>query len=420
MRTKTSFLLIALLLLALSFSSVSAQDPIVLRVWTGSSSPAEDEFKQAQFAAFEEANPNVDLEVLISPDYGTQIQAAFASGDYPDVFTVGQFDLPSLVDSGLLAAGGDNIVDAEDIYPNLLQAFSVDETAYCVPKDFTTLAVYYNKDYFDAAGLEYPTADWTWEDMYAAAEAITNADITTAEGDDVVGFSAAADRNRWLAFLWANGGRLFDDEGNVVFDSPEAIEALDFYSSFVTNGVGAQPGDLGGSGWNGQAFGSGYAAMTVEGNWAIGYLQTDFPELNWGVVEMPTAPSGEKGTLTFTECWAVSSQVEGTEKEQAAWDLVNFLTGSEGAMSVATAGFGVMPARASAAQAWLDTRGAEFEPFVTGASYAWAPVFPLGYGDFTTALDEGTVAAMSGDATAEEALTEAADIAREIQAEMDQ
>jgi multiple sugar transport system substrate-binding protein len=157
--------------------------------------------------------------------------------------------------------------------------------------------------------------------------------------------------------------------------------------------------------------------MTVEGNWAIGYLETDFPELNWGVVEMPTAPSGEKGTLTFTECWAVSSQVEGTEAEQAAWDLVNFLTGPEGAAAVAEAGFGVMPARASTSEAWLQSRGEEFEAFVSGADYAWAPVFPLGYGDFTAAVDEGTVDVMSGDATAEEALAEAAEIAREIQAE---
>jgi multiple sugar transport system substrate-binding protein len=254
--------------------------------------------------------------------------------------------------------------------------------------------------------------------MYAAAEAITNADITTADGVDVLGFSAAADRNRWMAFFWANGGRLFDDEGNVVFDSAEAIASLDFYASFVANGLGAQPGDLGGAGWNGEAFGRGFAAMTVEGNWAIGYLNTDFPELNWGVAEIPVAPSGGRGTLTFTECWAVSSAIEDEAVAQAAWDLVNFLTGPEGALANATAGFGVMPARASASATWLETLGEEYAAFVNGAEYAWAPVFPLGYGDFTAAVDEGTVAVMAGDATAEEVMVEAAEVAREIQAEM--
>jgi len=419
MRTKALVLFATLALLALAFGTVSAQDPVTLRVWTGGSAGPETDFKQSQFDAFEEANPNVDLEVLIAPDYDTQITAAFAAGDYPDVFTVGQGNFPSYVDSGLLMPAGDRITDQDDIYPGLLAAFTdADGNSYCVPKDFSTLAIYYNKDQFAAAGVAEPTADWTWEDMYAAAEAITNADITTEDGTDVVGFSAAADPDRWLAFLQANGASFMNDAGEITIDSPEAIAALDYYNSFVANGFGDVPGDLGGAGWNGEAFGRGYAAMTLEGNWAIGYLETDFPEVNWGVVEVPTAPSGSKGTLTFTECWAVSAQVEGTDKEQAAWDLVNFLTGPEGAASVAEAGFGVMPARMSASQAWLDTRGAEFAPFVTGGEYAWAPVFPLGYGDFTTALRENTVDVIGGGSTAEDALTDAGEVAREIQAEM--
>lgn len=408
-----------LLVLALTLSGIAAaQDSITLRVWTGSSSPAENEFKEAQFARFQEANPNIKLDVLISPDYGTQIQAAFAANDYPEVFTAGQFDFPSYVDSGLLMPAGDRIVEPDDIYPSLQAAFSdADGNAYCVPKDFSTLALFYNVDYFEQAGVDMPTAEWTWDDMAAAAQAITDADLT-ANGIDVVGLSAAADRNRWMAFFWGNGGRLFDDAGEVVFDSPEAIAALEFYASFVANGTGAIPANLGGAGWNGEAFGKGYAAMTIEGNWAIGYLRNDFPDLNWGVVEIPTAPSGSKGTLTFTECWAVGANAaDNPAVADAAWALVNFLTGPEEAIANGNEGFGPMPARASAADAWLAAQGEVGEPFVAGAAYAWAPVFPLGYGDFTTAVDKGTVAVMNGEATAEEVMAEAAEIAREIQAE---
>ena len=56
---------------AMSLSLVgfaAAQDMVTLRVWTGSSSPVENEFKEAQIAAFEEANPGIDVELLISPD----------------------------------------------------------------------------------------------------------------------------------------------------------------------------------------------------------------------------------------------------------------------------------------------------------------------------------------------------------------
>jgi multiple sugar transport system substrate-binding protein len=418
MRIVRFALVLALLLLAVGVTAVGAQEPVTLRVWSGASSPVENEFKEAQFAAFQEANPDITLDVLISPDYGTQIQAAFAAGDYPEVFTVGQFDFPSYVDSGLLMPAGDRIEAAEDIYPSLQSAFSVDGAPYCVPKDFSTLALYYNTDHFAAAGVEAPTSEWTWEDMAAAAQAITDAGIVVND-IPVLGLSAAADRNRWMAFFWANGGRVFsEDMTEVVFDSPEAIAALDFYGSFAANGTGDVPANLGGAGWNGEAFGRGYAAMTVEGNWAIGYLNNDFPDLNWGVAELPTAPSGNKGTLTFTECWAVSAlAAEDPAIADAAWALVNFLTGEEQAVATGEQGFGPMPARASAADAWLTAQGDVGMPFVAGAEYAWAPVFPIGYGDFTSVVDEGTVDVLNGDATAEEIMTEAAEVAREIMAE---
>jgi len=48
--------------------------------------------------------------------------------------------------------------------------------------------------------------------------------------------------------------------------------------------------------------------MTIEGNWAIGYLNQTFPDLKWGVAEIPVAPAtGKHGTLTFSECWAVGA-----------------------------------------------------------------------------------------------------------------
>ncbi len=406
---RKSFLLVALAALLVLAGAVSAQDQVTLEVWTGSSSDVENQFKEAQIAAFEEANPNIDVNLLIAPDYGTQIQAALASGDYPDVFTVGQFDVPSYVDSGVLMPAGDSIEAPEDIYPNLLAAFTVDGEVYAVPKDFSTLALLYNKDLFDAAGVEYPTADWTWDDMHAAAQAI--ADLGQ---EGVTGFSAAADINRWLGLFYGNGAVIAGEDGMSGVNSPEGVAALDFYSSFVRDGIGALPSDIGGAGWNGEAFGKGMAGMTIEGNWAIGYLLEQFPDVNWGVAEIPGSEAGMHGSLTFTEGWAVGAS---TEHPEEAWALVNFMTGTDGAASVATAGFGVMPARESAGAAWLETRGAEYQAFVDAAQYAVAPVFPLGFGDFNTSFGEATNAVLAGDETAQEALDSVADVWNEIQAE---
>lgn len=402
-------MLMAVLSLLLAGITFAQDEAITLRVWTGSSSPVENEFKEAQIAAFEEANPNINVELLISPDYGTQIRAAFASGDYPEVFTIGQFDFPQWQSDGLLAVG-DAIEDPEGIYPGLRDAFTADGQLYCAPKDFSTLGLLYNIDAFEAAGVDLPTDEWTWDDMYAAAEATTT--------DDMVGFSAAADKFRWMAFFYGNGAQIFDENGDVAFDSDAAIESLEFYQSFVADEIGDLPGNLN-AGWNGEAFGQGSAAMTIEGNWAIGYLNDTFPELNWGVAELPIAPSGERSTLTFTECWGVSSRAEGAVAE-AAWNLVNFLTGTgeNGAQAVAEAGFGVMPARAEFGDLWLETVGQEYGAFVTGADYAVAPIFPVGYADFDAAANDATTLVMTLEEDASDALEEAADVARDIKDEL--
>jgi multiple sugar transport system substrate-binding protein len=409
MRNYRFITLMLIVILLLSVGIAVAQEPITLRVWTGSSSPVENEFKEAQIAAFEEAHPDIDVELLISPDYGTQIRAAFASGDYPEVFTVGQFDFPQWQADGLMAVGTDQIEAPDDIYAGLQDAFSADGELYCPAKDFSTLALFYNVDAFEAAGVELPTEEWTWDDMAAAAEALTS--------DEMTGFSAAADKFRWMALFYGNGAQIFDEAGEVAFDSDAAVEALDFYASFIANETGAQPADLN-AGWNGEAFGQGSAAMTIEGNWAIGYLNDTFPDLNWGVTEIPLAPTGERGTLTFAECWAVSSRAEG-EVAEAAWELVNFLTGTEGATQVAEAGFGVMPARASMGDLWLETVGEEYSAFVNGAEYAIAPIFPLGFADFDAAVNDATTLVMTGEEEAADALEDAAEVAREIQEEME-
>jgi multiple sugar transport system substrate-binding protein len=406
---RNRFMALALVaVLALSLSGlVAAQDKTKVRVWTGSSNPTEDKFKQDVVAAFMKANPDVEVDLQILPSYGDQIQAAFASGDYPEVFTVAEQDFPSRADSGVIAAGGDKIVDQADIYPGLLAAFTKDGTPYCVPKDVSTLGLLYNKDLFDKAGVKYPTADWTWKDMQDAAKKLTSG--------DVVGFSDTADYNRWLAFFYANGGQLFDKDGKVVFNSPEGVAALDFYASFAKDGTGKTPKDLN-AGWGGEAFGSGKAAMVVEGNWAIAYLAETFPDLKWGVAEIPTAPSGKKGTLVFSECWAVGANATGATAD-AAWKLVNFMTDKDGAMNVATGGFGVMPARASAADAWIKAKGHEdLGAFVKGSEYAVAPVWPLGFADFDKALVDGTNAVIAGQKTNEEVMDAAAKVAEDIKA----
>src|SRR5690606_37361795 len=106
------------------------------------------------------------------------------------------------------------------------------------------------------------------------------------------------------------------------------------------DGFGGRPSDVD-AGCGGEAFGEGRAAMAMEGNWVINFLNETYPELNWGVVELPAGPGGE-ATMAFTVCLGVAADNEHPEE---SWALVNWLTGPEGAMTVGEEGFGPMPAR---------------------------------------------------------------------------
>lgn len=405
---KSRFLSVVLalfMLLALN-GLVAAQDEVTIRLAGWSSSEAEDNALRAAVDQFMEENPGINVEIMFSPDYATTMQTAFASGDYPEVFYIDSSVLPDWVEAGVVAPAEDNIQEADDIYPSLLEVFTIDGTLYCPPKDFSTMTLQYNKDMFDAAGLDYPTADWTWDDLRAAAEALTG---TNEAGDQVLGLVTPPNLERWLPFLYQAGGAIFDEEGNITLDSPEAQEAINLYVGMVNDGIAGPPSAVD-AGWGGEAFANERVAMAMEGNWVINYLNEQFPDLNWGVAPLPEGPAGP-ATMAFTVCYGVAADNEYPEE---SWALVNFLTGPEGAQMVAEASFGVMPGRASAADAWTERFGEDMAAFVEGAEYAQPWVLPVGFQDFISTFNDNLQQAFSGQVLPEDVLTAAAEVGNEI------
>lgn len=348
---------------------------LVLAGW--SSSAEEDAALTALLEQFTE-DTGITVDFIPSPNHPLTMQTAFASGTYANVFYVDSSILPDWVDAGVVDVGEGKIESPEGFYPDLLDVFTLDGILYCPPKDFSTMGLQYNKDLFDAAGLEYPTADWTWDDLSAAAEALTDADA------GVIGLVTPLELPRFLPFLYQAGGAVLDEEGNLVFDSAESRAALEFYASFSQNGTGGAPSVVD-SGWGGEAFGTGRAAMAMEGNWVINFLLQNYPELNWGVTELPAGAAGE-ATMAFTVCYGVAAENDNPDE---SWQLVNFLTGVDGQVRAAEVSFGPMPTRSSSAEAYLATWGpraeglsfdtAEIGSFIAGAenSYRWQ--FPVGW-----------------------------------------
>ncbi len=205
---------------------------------------------------------------------------------------------------------------------------------YGIPKDFNTLGMFYNKDMFAAAGLEEPTDDWTWDDLRAAAEALSD------PANNIYGFGVPPDAGRFPVFVFQNGGSIMtEDFSDTLLDSSEAIEAGEFYTSFRSDQIGAIPADLG-EGWQGTLFGKQQLAMVYEGGWLIPYLKEQFPDVNYGVVNPPAGPAGE-GNLIFTVAYVISPN---SKNPEAAWKLIQFLTNEESQTTVLTSGF-ALPSR---------------------------------------------------------------------------
>ena len=361
-----------------------------INVMIGASGPAETAAVQSAVDAWQQASGNT-VNLVAAEDMNLQLGQALAGGDPPDVFYVNSDKFQEYASGGSLAAVGDQVDNPEDFYPALRQVFTYDDQLYCAPKDFSTLALVINTDAWEAAGLTDADIPETWDDLSAVAAKLTT--------DTQVGLATGATRDRVGALMVAAGGYFVnEDQTEVTADTPENLAALEFIKSMLDAGSYkfTENMDLG---WGGEALGTGAAAMTIEGNWIRGAMTNDYPDINYRVVELPTGPSGNRGSMAFTQCWGVAAA---SDQQDAALDFVNFVTSADQQVALANA-FGVMPSRQSASDAFL-ADNPDFQPFVNAVSYARGQVTLPAFTDVLTEFDHELVAMSQGDIAPEDIL----------------
>jgi len=296
--------------------------------------------------------------------------------------------------------------DPDDIYASLRESFTYGGTWYCPPKDFSTLALVYDPDALAAAGVEVPT---TWDELEAAAAALTTGGSDEiAAGSAQAGLTMGIEYPRWGVFLFQNGVALTDDGvTEVTLDNDAAREALDFVTGLYADGSAVGPADVDAD-WAGEAFGEGKAAMAIEGNWIVGYLQETFPDKSFEVAELPAGPAG-KGTFAFTVCYGVAANAPNPE---ASWAFVDYLTNAEGSLAWTNA-FNVMPARESVSGDWIAGHP-DLGAFVAGAEYAQRFGFAPGFGDVLGVFADYAARIVAGEATVDDLVEETTTAGQDI------
>jgi multiple sugar transport system substrate-binding protein len=354
-----------------------------LTILFGSSGDAETNALKAAAADFTKTS---GTEVTVTPaqDQTAQLAQAFASGKAPDVFYVGADQVANYTKAGNLFVYGDQLSNAKDFSPALVSAFTYDGKLVCAPKDASTLALFINTDDWTEAGLTDADIPTNWDQLKDVAKKLTTSDR--------VGLSMGPTRDRIDAFLAQNGGGLTADDGTTITADSEAnVAALEYVKSLLDDGSLKYPGEID-SGWGGEAFGKNKAAMTIEGNWLLGAMKSDYPSVKYKVVELPAGPTGTQGTLVFTNCWGIAAT---SPNQAAAVKLVEYLTSPDVQLGFSKA-FGVIPSIESAQADYLSTYP-ENAPFVDGVAYAKGVVNLPGVTDVLKDFDSQLESLATGD-----------------------
>ena len=219
-------------------TSASTGDKVKLTLGSWTSQP---EVLQDLIDAYEAENPNVEIDIQITPykggEYWTKLEASAGGGTAPDVFWLNVLHIDSYADGGILADMTDAVAasDIKDNFPeSLVNSFVRDGKNYATPKDFDTNALWYNKDLFDQAGVAYPTDDMSYEDLVALAT-----ELKDKLPDGIYPFACPVDFQTWYyQTVYANGGWILnDDKTETGYADPKTQEGIQCWIDMIDAGL---------------------------------------------------------------------------------------------------------------------------------------------------------------------------------------
>ncbi len=286
-------------------------------------------------------------------------------------------------------------------YPNIADTVTFEGTQWGVPVAFSTKALYWNKDLFEAAGLDPEAPPTTWAETIDYARQIS-------ENTDAAGYGLPAKTfdntmHQFLHWVYTNNGQIIDDEGNITMDSPEVLAALQAYKDITPYSVeGATAYEQ-----------NEIRAIFLDGS--VGMIQAaigaafllEDTDINWGVANLPTGPAAQgPGTLLITDSLAVFA---GTGVEEKAVEFAKYITSPPVQLEYEMSPLaGLTPMRPSDAVDQLVVDTPIWAPFVDGIAYGGPEPLFTDYKGFQNVMIEMVQSVVTGDAEPQEALTEAA------------
>ncbi len=390
---------LALSLSACASTSAEATGELDYWLWDANQLPA---YEQCA-VDFTKANPDIKVKITQRGygDYWTTLTNGFVAGNAPDVFVNHLSKYPEFAEKDQLMplddAVEENAIDL-DIYNEGLADLWVgqDGKRYGLPKDWDTVAMFYNKTFIEDAGYtedDLANLDWNPEDggSYEATIAHLTVDKNGTRGDEAgfdknqvavygLGLESSGTgqgQTQW-SFLTGTTGWTHTDENpwgtKFNYDDPRFQDTIDWWAGLSDKGfmpklettVGASVSDT---------FGAGKAAINTQGSWMIGQY-TSYKGIDVGIAPTPIGPDGERASM-FNGL--ADSIYAGTKNPEAAVKWVEYLASTDCQDVVADKGV-VFPAITSSSEraaAAFESKGIDVSAFTTHVEDGTTVLFPI-------------------------------------------
>lgn len=374
--------------------ALQSDEPVTL-TWWDYMGGANESALIAQHERYMESHPNVTIErtQINFGDLKQRLLQGATAGALPDIVVIDNPDHQAYSSLGIFEDITDRVAEwgqAENYFEGPWNSTMFQGRNYGIPDNSNCLVLWYNTTFLEEAQIEEPPR--TWEELVAAAEAMTVGD---RYGMAVAAVQTENATFQWLPFLWSTG------EDLDTLDSEGGRRALQLWVDMVDNGYMSQ-GILG---WDQTdiriQFQNGQAAMMPNGPWQIPTIEEETPDLTWDVVTLPQ--DQQPASILGGENTAI---VQGTENLEAAWELLTWRQEPE-ELKTYLLDAGKLPSREDLAEDPAWTADPVINTFIEQLKAAKPRAYGENYPEISSAVQNAIQAAISGQMDVESALSRA-------------
>lgn len=275
---------------------------------------------------FKEQNPGISPSLQFVPNRQgmANLQSSHAAGEAPDLFFPARGFIQAILQLGLVHPIPDGVFDVRAEMGDRIADFyqMPDGEYYVLPTGASPTCLYYNTDLLEANGYTADDIPATWDEFILWAKA-----LTVRDGDTLSQAGFAFNGNGlWLAdaIRFQNDGWWFIDDKTCAWTEPETADAYQFVLDLfdqekLQDRVGLPYSDQ---------FAQGMAATGFARTSYNGLLNSQFPDLSWGTLPLPThTGEGPYGRVTDETGFTVTTQSQDDATIDASWAVWRYLVG---------------------------------------------------------------------------------------------